>query len=189
MRLVTCFILLSSLSSCWKWKIDPRNSRTSPPIVVRNVWGNKPIYGIDTSAKRIAYLDQPQPVVVPGNIYAKGNFIFQAEIGKGLHVIDNNVPAAAKRIGFLVINGCSQISIKGNTLYSNNYDDLVVVDISDTKNVKETGRVKGAFPQGRRNYYYVTPLEAGYYECPAYKADSVVISWRKDSVKALCFKN
>ncbi len=188
MKIVACFILLSLLSSCWKWKTEPRNPAPITPIGVKNVWGNKPIYGIDTMAKRIAYLNQPQPVVVPGNIYAKGNYIFQAEIGKGLHVIDNTIPSAANRIGFITINGCSQISIKGNNLYSNNYDDLVVVDVSDANSVKEIGRVKGAFPEGKRNYFYNQPVESGYFECPKYY-DSVVIGWRKDSVKALCYKN
>ena len=184
MRIFTFFLLLSTLSSCWKVPVSP-----GPLPVVKNVWGNKPIYGIDTIAKKISYIDQPQPVIVPGNIYAKGNYIFQAEIGKGLHIIDNTVPSSAHRIAFITINGCSQISIKGNNLYSNNFDDLVVIDISDAKNIKEIGRVKGAFPQGRRNYFYSQPLESGYYECPGYKPDSVVIGWRKDSVRASCFKN
>jgi hypothetical protein len=156
---------------------------------VKNVWGSKPVYGGDTTAKAISYTSQAQPVIVPGNIYVKGNYIFQAEIGKGVHVIDNTTPSLAHRIGFLNIHGCSQISIKGNNLYSNNYDDLVVVDISDAANVKEIGRVKGAFPLGRRNYFYTEPVERGYYECPEYKSDSVVISWRKDSVRLSCYKN
>ncbi len=151
------------------------------------VWGNKPIYGIDTMAKKIYYIDQPQPVLVPGNIYVKGNYIYQAEVGKGLHVIDNNIPSAAHRIGFIIINGCSQLSIKGNNLYSNSYDDLVVIDISDVNKLREIGRVRATFPEGRRNYYYIQPLVPGYYECPRY--DSVVIGWRKDSVKNICYKN
>ncbi|MGI8582301.1 MAG: hypothetical protein ACR2KX_08890 [Chitinophagaceae bacterium] len=187
MRIFVCVLLLSLLSSCWKWKIDPPNPVPPGPAVIKNVWGNKPIYGIDTTAKKLIFINQPQAVVIPGNIYVKGNYIFQTEVGKGLHVIDNTIPSAAHRIGFITINGCSQISIKGNNLYSNNYDDLIVVDISDANNVREIGRVRGAFPEGRRNYFYIQPIESGYFECPRY--DSVVIGWRKDSVKALCFKN
>jgi hypothetical protein len=182
MRIIFCLLLMSLLSSCWKWKLNP-----PPDIPIRNVWGNKPIYGVDTMAKKISYTAQPQSVKVPGNIYIKGNYIFQAEIGKGLHVIDNTIPSSSHRIGFITINGCSQMSIKGNNLYSNNFDDLVVIDITDLNNLNETGRVKGAFPQGRRNYYYSEPSEVGYYECPRY--DSLVIGWRKDSVRATCYKN
>ena len=158
-----------------------------PAFSGTKVWGNKPIYGVDTIAKKIAYINQPQPVLLPGNIYVKGNFLFQVEIGRGMHIIDNTVPSSAHRIGFITINGCSQISIKGNSLYSNSYDDLVVVDISSPDNVKEISRVAGAFPEGRVYYMYSQPLESGYYECPVY--DKIVLGWRKDSVSATCFKN
>lgn len=182
MRIVACILLLSLLSSCWKWRPN-----VPPDFPVKNVWGNKPIYGVDTTAKKVSYINQVQPVKVPGNIYVKGNYIFQAEIGKGLHVIDNTIPSSSHRIGFIVINGCSQMSIKGNNLYSNNYDDLVVIDISNANSVNEIGRVKGAFPQGRRNYFYSEPNEPGYYECTRF--DSLVIGWRKDSIPAICFKH
>lgn len=183
MRIFTFLLLLTLLSSCWKWRNSPGYRAPQPYVMV---WGSKPVYGIDSSAKKITYTNLPQPVLVAGNIYAKGNFIYQAETGKGLHVIDNSIPSAAHRIGFITINGCSQISIKGNNLYSNNYDDLVVIDVSYPNAVTEIGRVKGAFPQGRRNYFYIQPVESGYYECPRY--DSVIIGWRKDSVLNACFK-
>ena len=185
MRIFVCILLISSLSSCWKWKLttpDPRPQPANP-----KVWGSKPIYGKDTSAKKITYINTPQPVVLAGNIYVKDNYIFQVEVGKGMHIIDNTIPSAAHRTGFITINGCSQISIKGTNLYSNSYDDLVVVDISDPNNVKEISRIKGALPEGRYYYPYIQPVETGYYECPRY--DSVVIGWRRDSVRAACYKN
>lgn len=185
MRLLACLFFIIIFSSCWKLRLNPLTP--IDPVNIKTVWGSKPIYGVDTIAKKIIYINQPQPVIMAGNIYVKDNFIFQADNGKGLHVIDNSNPAAARRIGFITINGCSQISIKGSTLYSNSYDDLVVVDISDVNNIKETGRIKGAFPEGRTFYTYIQPTESGYFECPRY--DSVVIGWRKDSVKAGCYKN
>jgi len=187
MRSILFLFTTVILSSCWKFK--PGSYSSLPSIEIKTVWGSKPIYGIDSAAKRISYTNKPDSVKAPGNIYIKGNYIFQAEIGKGLHVIDNSTPSSAHRIGFITINGCSQISIKGNNLYSNNYDDLVVIDISDLNNLKITGRVKGAFPEGRQNHFYSQPLASGYYECPQYKPDSIIIDWRMDSVKSYCFKN
>ena len=136
---------------------------------------------------KLVYSTSPQNVIAAGNIYAKGNLIYQVETGKGLHVIDNSVPANARRIGFLSINGCNQVSIKNNFLYSNSYDDLVVIDLADVNNMREIKRVVGAFPEGRSSYYYILPPEPGYYECPRY--DSVVTSWRLDSVKNNCYRN
>jgi len=181
MRFLFLLVTLISLSSCWS-KIKP-----GPQTTNQRVWGNKPIYGSFSQAKQISYSNTASPVMVPGNIYAKGNLIYQLEIGRGIHVIDNSVSAQAHRVGFITVNGSSQISIKGNFLYPNSYDDLVVVDISNSNAVTEVKRVTGAFPEGKYQYFYNEPIESGYFECPVY--DSAVIGWRKDSVLAICFKN
>ncbi len=180
---ILCTILLGMfLSSCWQ-KVQPRN----PNDVDKTVWGYKPIYSAVASAKQIIYSSTPQNVTNAGNIYAKGSLIYQVEVGKGLHVIDNSVPADARRIGFLSVNGCNQVSIKNNFLYSNSYDDLVVIDLSDVNNIREVKRVAGAFPEGRAAYYFIQPPGSGYYECPRY--DSVVTGWRMDSVRNNCYRN
>ncbi len=175
---IACFLI--SLFSCDRLRYRQNYNYTK-------VLGNKPIYGSFSQAKQITYLATAIPVVIPGNIYVKGNFIYQLEIGKGIHVIDNSIPSSAARVGFITINGSSQISIKGNFLYSNSYDDLVVLDISSNNSVIEVKRIAGAFPEGKSQYYYNQPIESGYYECPRY--DSAVIGWRKDSVISNCYKN
>jgi len=182
MRLLYLFFVSVIITSCFG-KIDPGGNSPENQKVI----GFKPIYGEVVSSKKIIYSDTAQPVVSPGNIYVKGNLIYQAEIGKGIHVIDNTVSTLAHRVGFITVNGSSQISIKGNFLYTNSYDDLVVVDMSDINNITEVSRVKGAFPEGRSNYFLIEPTESGYFECPRY--DSVVIGWKKDSVWASCYKN
>lgn len=182
MRFLFTMFLALLLSSCWQ-KIDPRNINQGEKIV----WGYKPIYAALTTAKQIIYSPIPQSVVNAGNIYAKDNLIYQVETGRGIHVIDNSVPSSARRVGFLTINGCNQISIKNSFLYSNSYDDLVVIDLADVNNIREIKRVAGAFPEGRSGYYFIQPPQAGYYECPRY--DSVVTGWIMDSVKNNCFRN
>ena len=182
MRLFFAMLLLFSVSSCWI-KERPGN----PVNSYQRVWGNKPIYETTEQAKKISFSNTALAVSNPGNIYAKGNFLYQLEIGKGIHVIDNSIPAQAARIGFITVNGSSQISIKNNLLYTNSYDDLLVIDITDLNNIVEVKRVAGAFPDGRNSYYFIEPVESGYYECPRY--DSVVIGWVKDSIWSACYKN
>src|SRR6185503_15904825 len=100
--------------SCWKYRnIDPGGIDDN----TQKVMGYKPVYGAETAAKTILYDQVPRAVVSGGNIYAYHNFIFQAETGYGIHVIDNTVPANAHRIGFINVKGCAQISIKGDKLY------------------------------------------------------------------------
>ena len=184
MRSLLIVAVIFSLSSCWI-----KDTHSSGSYYRNRVWGNRPVFGATVDAKQISYSNTALPVIIPGNIYAKGNLIYQLEIGKGIHVIDNSIPAQAHRMGFITVNGSSQISIKGNYLYTNSYDDLLVIDISNSNSVTEVKRVIGAFPAGRYNYYYVEPIESGYYQCPGYNSDSVVIGWRKDSIWSGCYKN
>ncbi len=180
MRCVLLFLAVILLSSCWRYRKD------YTPVPQRKVWGSKPIYAAVNTAKQINYIAQKQPLKQAGNIYAKDNFIFQIDIGRGIHVIDNSVTSKADRIGFINVNGCAQIAIKGNYLYTNSYADLVTIDVSDPIHVKEVSRVAEAFPDFRYNYPLAQPEESGYYLCPRY--DSVVVGWVKDSIYTMCYK-
>jgi hypothetical protein len=148
--------------------------------------GLKPIYGVEDVAKQILYAATPKPVTTPGNIYAFQNYIFQLDPGMGIHVIDNTVPSSAHRIGFITVKGCSEISIKDDKLYTNSYDDLVVLDFSNLNNVHEYSRLRGVFTEYRYGSPLAHPPAAGYYECPRY--DSLVVGWLRDSVYQTCYQ-
>lgn len=183
MKYAFLLLVIPLLSSCWTRGTGDYIG--GPPE--RKVWGNKPVYATEGVAKSIQYIAQPGSLSQAGNIYAFGKYIFQIDVGRGIHVIDNSEPAKAARIGFITVYGCSQISIKGSYLYTNSLDDLVTLDISDPIHLKEVNRVKSAFPEFRFNYPLVQPEEKGYYLCP--RMDSVVVGWVKDSIYTGCYKN
>jgi hypothetical protein len=142
------------------------------------VVGFKPIYSNEPDL----YSVQNKParnVVKAGKIYTKGNYIFQNEIGEGIHIIDNTSPANAQRIGFIKIKGSEEISIKGNFLYSNNFSDLVVVDISNIANVIEVNRIRNAF--NNNNTQLAPPVNSSYFECVD-NSKGTVVSWVRDSI-------
>ncbi|MES2775492.1 MAG: hypothetical protein V4722_15055 [Bacteroidota bacterium] len=142
------------------------------------VWGYKPIYGSDADLFTIE--SKPaREVSKAGKIYVKDNYIFQNEIGEGIHIINNTNPANAQRVGFIKIKGSEEISIKGNFLYSNNFTDLVVADISNLANVTEVSRTKSAFFSGTSQL--MPPVRGSYFECVDASKGSV-ISWVKDSI-------
>ena len=178
MRLFGGLLLISSLSSCW--------TRINKPTVNYKVYGNKAIYMPVSMAKQFSYSPTAMPVINPGKIYVKGNYIYQAEQGKGIHIINNTNPSSATRVGFISIYGCTEISISGNLLYTNNLDDLLVIDVSDLTNVHLVKRVVKTFPNGLIDYYQAqNPPSNGYYECP--RSDSgVVAGWRQDSILYWC---
>lgn len=171
------------LASCWKY---PRNNSGNASYTSQKVWGYRPVYGTETEAKKISYSASPQAAISQGNIYAFKHYIFQLDPGLGIHVIDNSVPASAHKIGFITVKGCSQISIKNDKLYTNSYDDLVVLDFSDLQNVREHSRLKGVFTEYRYGSPISLPPGTGYYECPAY--DKLVTSWVKDSIYSGCYR-
>lgn len=175
------FISSSLFTSCWKWEKPSNNNNYGT-----KVWGYKPIYESENLAKKIFYTAGPKPVRQPGNIYAFQAYIFQIDVGYGIHVIDNSVPAFAKRIGFIKVSGCSEISIKNNKLYTNSYDDFVVIDCSDLSNVHELSRLRSVFVEYRYQSPIAQPPAAGYFECPRY--DSLVVGWKQDSVYQQCLK-
>lgn len=177
------FLISIMLSSCW----DFGNNRTTEPPA-KKVWGYKPVYSVDSTVLKISVAN-PQPVKFPAKIYAKGNLIFQNDLGSGIHVIDNTNPSAPAPIGFIKILGNSEISIKGNMLYANSFADLVVVDIADWQNIKEMKRIKGAFHQGAeaggyRAYSFIPLPEHGvYFECSwQYGMTHILTGWVRDSV-------
>ncbi len=162
-------LILVLLSAC---KPEKNNS------IIGKVSGFKPLYS--TSAD--LYLIQNKPargVTNAGKIYVKDNYIFQNEIGEGIHILNNTNPANTLRSGFISIKGSQEIAIKGNYLYSNNFDDLVVVDISDVNNAKEVNRIKNIFY--KNNFQLSPPAGSGYFECVD-NSKGIVIKWIRDSI-------
>jgi hypothetical protein len=92
--------------------------------------------------------ETPQDLVKPGKIYAYENYLIINEVKKGLHIIDNANPSKPVKISFLKIPGVIDMAVKGNILYADSYTDLVALNISDPKSIKEVGRVKNMFNYG-----------------------------------------
>lgn len=185
MKFLLVTVVAFCLAACY-WTNPGNGYVPGPSIPMSKVWGWKPVYAAINTAKEIKYINSKQSITQAGNIYAKGSFIFQVDVGRGIHVIDNSIPEKADRIGFITVNGCTQLSIKGNYLYTNSLSDLVTLDISNPLQLKEINRVANAFPEFQYNYPLVMPDSAGFYVCPRY--DSVVVKWVKDSIYTSCFK-
>jgi hypothetical protein len=170
------------LSSCIDWKKVPPEP-LPPPV---KVLGYVPIYSQDLELLSIK-VDTPRAMKNAGKIYVKDNLIFQNDLGFGIHVYDRSNPSSPKNIGFITLKGNMEMSIKGNFLYANSYTDLVVVDITNWRELKEIQRIKHAFIPGYTAYannpYVFVPLpEKGvYHECVNITMGTHV-GWKKDSI-------
>lgn len=90
----------------------------------------------------------PQPLVEPGKIYVKDNYLFIIEVKKGIHVIDNANPANPRFVSFLPIPGNVDLAVMDNILYADSYIDLVALDISNPASIKEVARTETGFLNG-----------------------------------------
>ena len=130
--LIICFILLSAFSD---QTANYRESQYIPVLMSRTELG-----------KSIRYTD-PRPLTQIGKIYTKDDYIFISQKYKGIHVIDNHDPANPVNAGFIVVPGCLDMAIKGNSMYIDNATDLVTVDLSVITSLQVTGRVQSVFPE------------------------------------------
>ena len=107
----------------------------------------EPVYKTKAEVRANIKGNPARSVENPGKIYILGNFIFLNEIDKGVHIIDNTNPSAPQNIAFIDIPGNMDMAVKGNMLYADMYADLVAIDITDPKNIKEKKIVDGVFPE------------------------------------------
>ncbi|MEO2063837.1 MAG: hypothetical protein ABGW97_12705 [Christiangramia sp.] len=116
-------------------------------------------------------VEEPQSIHESGKIYAYQDYIFVNDKNEGVHVIDNSDRFNPKNIQFLKIPRNTDVAVKDDKLYANNGMDLVVFDISDKDNIKETGRIEDVFP----NYHQVVPEGVAYIDTQDFDPSQEVI--------------
>lgn len=151
-----------------------------------------PIYGHNTALREITG-SGPEPTKDAGKIYVSGKRLYQVENNKGIHIIDYTDETNPRKLAFINIAGCGEVTVKNNALISNCLNDIVTIDISDPEHPKELTRVREAF--AITSYYneFATqqkpPMPNVYYVCPnGYQGD--VIGWKLEKqVHASCKTN
>lgn len=164
MRCLFFFILAVMLASC-----DPVVDTNQTGEI--NAW--VPVYAQPAVLTDIATV-AAQPTAKAGKIYAYGNYIFQNDQNKGIHIIDNSVPANPQKLAFLKIPFSTEIAIKGNYLYTNSVSDLLVFNLANPQQPSLVKRVSNAFPVVNQEY---PPFERGYFECVD-PSKGIVVDWQ-----------
>lgn len=163
------FLLFASILCCSSCIIDNRNDNLRV-----NTW--VPVYAQTSEIDQIG-VTAPASTVTAGKIYAYGNYIFQNDVFKGFHII-NNSGATAQKIAFLKVPFSTEIAIRSNYLYTNNVSDLVIFDISNPLKPVLVNRVKNAFPVIDQLY---PPVTNTYFECPDTKK-GIVVRWEQKMI-------
>jgi len=162
-------LMCATLLSMW--------SCTKKPNQLGEVDAYVPIYGNFGELKVITQ-QTPQPIVKGGKIAVIGTHLFQVESGMGIHVMDISNPNTPRKISFIRIPMCNEVTLRGNFLYTNNVNDLVTLNISDINNITTASRIINAFPNIEAQY---PPQTNVYFEC-ADISKGMVIGWELKKV-------
>lgn len=146
-----------------------------------------PVYGtIDDLEKMISSTD-PQPILEPGKIYVKDDYLFINETLKGIHVYDNADPSNPLAIAFISIPGNVDVAMKGDYLYADYNNGLATIDLSDIYNAKllDFNSEYNSNDNGQL-YPPMTSTSAMnsdvvYFECPDAEK-GLIIGWEKKNI-------
>ncbi len=120
--------------------------------------------------------ENPRPVVNPGKIYVKDQYVLIVEKYRGIHVIDNSDPEAPVNALFVCIDGCMDVAMKDHVLFADNAVDLIALSVAPSWNGAEVSqRIRNVFPEIASPDGRELTLE----EKMAQPDNSVLVRWRK----------
>ena len=168
MRNITCLVsLLLLLQAC-----DP---------ISGNFNGQSqayvPVYAKPENLEAIS-VQAGKAITKPGKVYVKGNLLLQNDVNTGVHLIDISNPSQPVKLAFLNVPFSTEISIKDNFLYVNNFNDLLVFNISNPSSPSLVKRLEDVFPYHNNEY---PPVSNTYFECVD-PSKGIVVDWKLATV-------
>jgi hypothetical protein len=168
MRNITCLLsLFLVLQACDPIAVSPSGqSMVYVPVYVK--------------AENLSTISIQSAKVIsrPGKVYVKGNLLLQNDVNTGVHFTDITNPAQPVKLAFLNVPFSTEMSIKDNFLYVNNFNDLLVFDISNPSNPSLVKRMKDVFPYPNSEY---PPVSNTYFECVD-PSKGIVVDWKMADV-------
>lgn len=171
-KTVAVLFLASLFSACVE--TDGSFSSTFPAGEVE-AW--VPVYA--TEADMEIEITDPRPIASTGKIYVFGTYLYVIDQGQGVHIINNLEPANPRKQSFLKVLGAGDVAVKGEALYVNRFEDIMVFDISDPANPTLSITLENAF--AFENQQTGFPPEANvYFVCP--EQGRPILKWEKEIV-------
>jgi hypothetical protein len=138
-----------------------------------SVMGYVPVYAKPENLTDIG-IETAKATEKAGKIYVIGNLMLQNDVNKGVHFVDISNRNQPRKISFLRVPWSTEISVKNNHLYINNFNDLLVFNIANTANPVLVKRLANVFPYHNSEY---PSANSGYFEC-ADPSKGIVVDWK-----------
>lgn len=116
-----------------------------------------PIYKSKTSIRANVKVTNAVATNSEGKIYVAEKLLFYIAQENGVHIFDNANPTNPQNLAFIQIEGVHDISVKGNYLYTDNFIDLLVFDISNLQQISLVQTLQDVF-----EFYPTYPMDAEY---------------------------
>jgi len=108
----------------------------------------EPILMLREDMEAAVQLRTSRDIERPGKIWVFDQYIFVIEQYKGIHVLDNADPRNPKNIGFIQIDGCTDVAVRNDIIYANNAVDLIgVKTLADYKAISVVSRNRNILPE------------------------------------------
>lgn len=147
LRTVTLVVIVIALSSCdfHPFDFQPRNRIPE----VGNVDTYVPVYTPEDATELLVSTLATRPTAKAGKIFVLGTKLFQVEENAGIHIIDYSDKTKPVKLAFLNVPGCKEVALQGSNVYANNFEDMIVLDLSTYPDVKVKSRIPNVFPEQR----------------------------------------
>lgn len=108
----------------------------------------EPILMSRANLEAAVQLHQARDIEKPGKIWVYDQYIFIIEQYKGIHILDNTFAGAPESMGFIQVDGCTDVAVKDGLIYANNAVDLIAIepDLAGKK-IEVTSRNRNVLPE------------------------------------------
>lgn len=152
-------LLLIGLTSCEK-----------PERLFASGYGKSPVYVSEAELKDIRN-ELPGTVQQSGTIFLRDTLLFLLDEQRGIFVYSLADTLNTRALTFFKIPAVTDFIISGNVLYADSWRDLVVIDITDLYQIRETSRLRDVVTPA-----LYPPNYFGIFECVD-ESKGAVVGW------------
>lgn len=133
----------------------------------------EPVLMLREDMEAAVQLKNARDIESPGKIWVFNQFIFVIEKYKGIHVLDNADPSNPKNVGFIQIDGCTDVAVRNNIIYANNAVDLIGIKAAaDYKSISVVSRNRNILP------ILLSPEGWSHHDFEKYRpANTIIVRW------------
>ena len=107
----------------------------------------EPIFMTRTEMESSTALFGPRTVESPGKVWIYNSYILIVEQFRGIHIVDNLDSNNPQNIGFIRVDGCTDVAVSNDIIYTNNAVDMIGIQVSSTMDqIEVISRNRNALP-------------------------------------------